>query len=77
MNVGRQLNYAAIVADGNSTRACLYLLFVLLTASNGDEVTGISGIDSIGAIAIAIFDFHKGKEAFKKAMEKIVFVINK
>ena len=53
-----------MIAESNFTRACLYLLLVLLAASINDEITGISGLDSIGAIAIAIFAFREGKEAF-------------
>jgi predicted Co/Zn/Cd cation transporter (cation efflux family) len=68
--VGRQLNSAAIIADANCTRACLYLSFVLLFASIGYEITGIGGLDSIGAVVISIFAFREGKEAFEKAQGK-------
>ncbi|HID30973.1 MAG TPA: hypothetical protein EYP19_13365, partial [Desulfobacterales bacterium] len=55
VKVGRQLNSDAILEDANCTKACLYLSFTLLLASVGFELTGIGGIDSVGAILIAIF----------------------
>lgn len=67
VKVGRQLNSDAILEDANCTKACLYLSFTLLLASVGFELTGIGGIDSIGAIVIAIFSFREGKESFEKA----------
>lgn len=67
VKVGRQLNSDAILEDANCTKACLYLSFTLLLASVGFEVTGIGGIDSIGAILIAIFSFREGRESFEKA----------
>jgi divalent metal cation (Fe/Co/Zn/Cd) transporter len=67
VKVGRQLNSDAILEDANCTKACLYLSFTLLLASVGFELTGIGGIDSIGAILIAIFSFREGRESFKKS----------
>ncbi len=67
VKVGRQLNSNAILEDANCTKACLYLSFTLLLASVGFELTGIGGIDSIGAILIAIFAFREGRESFEKA----------
>lgn len=67
VKVGKQLNSDAILEDANCTKACLYLSFALLLASVGFELTGIGGIDSIGAIVIAIFSFREGKESFEKA----------
>jgi len=67
VKVGRQLNSDAILEDANCTKACLYLSFTLLLASVGYELTGIGGIDSIGAIIIAIFSFREGRESFEKA----------
>jgi len=67
MKVGRQLNSQAIIADANCTKACLYLSIILLFSSAGYELTGIGGLDSIGAIFIAWFSFKEGKEAFEKA----------
>lgn len=70
VKVGKQLNSDAILEDANCTKACLYLSFTLLLASAGFELTGIGGIDSIGAIVIAIFSFREGGESFEKASGK-------
>jgi len=67
VKVGRQLNSDAILEDANCTKACLYLSLILLLASVGFELTGIGGIDSIGAVLIAIFSFREGREAFEKS----------
>jgi divalent metal cation (Fe/Co/Zn/Cd) transporter len=67
VKVGRQLNSEAILEDANCTKACLYLSFTLLFASVGYELTGMGGIDSIGAILIAIFSFREGRESFEKS----------
>ena len=67
VKVGRQLNSDAILEDANCTKTCLYLSLVLLLASVGYEITGIGGIDSIGAVLIAIFSFREGREAFEKS----------
>jgi divalent metal cation (Fe/Co/Zn/Cd) transporter len=67
VKVGRQLNSEAILEDANCTKACLYLSFTLLAASVGFELTGIGGIDSLGALVIAIFSFREGRESFAKA----------
>ena len=68
--VGRQLNSEAILEDANCTKTCLYLSFALLLASIGYELTGIGGIDSVGAILIAAFAFREGRESFEKARGK-------
>ena len=65
--VGKSLNSQAILADAACTRACLQLSVVLLIASAGYKLTGIGGLDSIGALVIAIICFREGKEAFEKA----------
>ncbi len=67
MKVGRALNSKALIADANCTKTCLYLSVILLAASVGYELTGLGGIDSIGALLIAYFSFKEGKEAFEKA----------
>ncbi len=67
VKVGKRLNSDAILEDANCTKACLYLSFILLLASIGFELTGIGGIDSIGAILIAIFSFREGRESFEKS----------
>ena len=70
VEVGRKLQSDAILADANCTKACLYLSFFLLVASAGYELTGIGGLDSLGAVAIAMFSFREGREAFEKARGK-------
>lgn len=67
LKVGKALNSNALIADANCTKTCLYLSVVLLASSIGYELTGIGGIDSLGAVAIAWFSFKEGKEAFEKA----------
>ncbi len=67
MKVGRALGSQAIVADANCTRTCMYLSFALLFASAGYELTGIGGLDALGAFAIAWFAYGEGKESFEKA----------
>jgi len=65
--VGKQLDSQAIMADANCTKACLYLSIILLISSGGYELTGIGGLDSLGAIFIAGFSFKEGRESFQKA----------
>lgn len=67
VKVGRQLHSEAILADANCSRVCLWLSCVLLLASAGYELTGFGGIDAAGAIMIALFSFHEGRESFQKA----------
>ncbi|MCG2722021.1 MAG: hypothetical protein L6290_08415 [Thermodesulfovibrionales bacterium] len=65
--VGKQLDSQAIVADANCTKACLYLSIVLLLSSGGYELTGIGGLDSLGAMFIAGLSLKEGRESFQKA----------
>jgi len=67
VKVGTQLGSQAIIADANCTKACLYLSVILLLSSAGYELTGIGGIDSVGAVLIAGFSFKEGRESFQKA----------
>lgn len=67
LNVGRALGSDAIIADAGCTRVCLYLSFVLLASSIGYEITGVGGIDSIGALGISWFALREGRESFLKA----------
>lgn len=67
VNVGKSLHSQAILADAACTRACLQLSVVLLIASAGYRLTGIGGLDSIGALVIGALCFREGKEAFEKA----------
>ena len=68
--VGKQLNSHAILADAACTKVCIQLSLILLLASAGYELTGIGGIDSIGAAGIAWLSFREGREAFQKAKGK-------
>ncbi|HUI45187.1 MAG TPA: cation transporter [Nitrospirota bacterium] len=65
--IGRALNSSAILADAACSRACLQLSIVLLIASAGYKLTGIGGLDSIGAFVIGGLCYREGKEAFAKA----------
>jgi len=67
IKVGEKLDSQAIVADANCTKACLYLSIILLLSSAGYELTGIGGLDSIGAIFIAGLSLKEGRESFQKA----------
>lgn len=67
INVGTALNSEAILSDAACSKACMYLSIILLTSSLGFQLTGFGGIDSIGAIVIAVFSFKEGKEAWEKA----------
>ena len=67
VSVGKRLNSPAILSDAACTRACLQLSVVLLIASAGYKLTGIGGIDSVGALVIGGRCFREGKEAFEKA----------
>jgi len=71
IKVGKQLDSKAIIADANCTKACLYLSVILLFSSAGYELTGIGGLDSIGAILIAGLSFKEGRESFQKAKGNI------
>jgi divalent metal cation (Fe/Co/Zn/Cd) transporter len=70
LKVGRKLNSPAILADASCTKVCMQLSFVLLLASAGYALTGIGGLDSLGAILIALLSFREGREAFQKARDK-------
>jgi len=67
IKVGRSLDSNALIADANCTKTCLYLSIILLFSSIGYELTGLGGIDSLGALLIAYFSFKEGREAFEKA----------
>jgi len=67
VSVGKKLNSQAILSDAACTRACLQLSVVLLIASAGYKLTGIGGLDSVGALIIGGLCFREGKEAFEKA----------
>ena len=68
--IGRQLNSEPIISDGNCTKICVYMSFVLLISSLVYELTGFIFADSIGALGLIYFSFIEGKEAFEKAKGK-------
>lgn len=72
MKVGRGLDSQAILADAACTKVCIQLSVVLLIASVGYELTGIGGMDSVGALVIAGLSFREGREAFQKAKGDMV-----
>jgi len=68
--VGRKLDSAAIIADANCTKVCVYMSVVLLISSLIYELTGFAYADAIGAAGLAYFSISEGKEAFEKAKGK-------
>jgi len=68
--VGKKLNSAAIIADANCTKICIYMSLVLLAASMIYEFTGFAYADVIGAAGLAWLSFSEGKESFDKAKGK-------
>lgn len=70
LSVGDKLDSAALKADANCTRACLYMSFLLLAASLIYQATGFAYADSLGALGIMWFAWREGQEAFDKAANK-------
>jgi len=68
--VGRQLDSAAIIADGNCTKICVYMSVVLLVSSVIYEFTGFAYADVLGTLGLIYFSVSEGKEAFEKASGK-------
>jgi divalent metal cation (Fe/Co/Zn/Cd) transporter len=68
--VGMALNSAAIIADSNCTKVCVYMSIVLLASSLICELTGFAYADSIGSLGLIYFSIAQGKEAFGKAKGK-------
>lgn len=66
LKVGKYLKSDAIIADANCTKTCLYLSFILLASSLLYELFNISYFDVLGSLAIAVFAFKEGQEAFDK-----------
>ena len=65
--VGRQLNSAAIRADANCTRVCIYMSGVLLVASGVYALTGWPYLDAAGALGLAWFSWKEGRESLENA----------
>jgi Predicted Co/Zn/Cd cation transporters len=65
--VGRQLNSAAIFADAECTKVCIYMSLVLLVSSGVYEVTRFAFMDTLGTLGLAYLSFKEGRECFEKA----------
>ena len=67
VKVGKALRSEAILADAACSRVCMLLSLILLAASAGYELTGMGGIDALGALGIAYLSFREGREAMMEA----------
>jgi divalent metal cation (Fe/Co/Zn/Cd) transporter len=67
IRVGKQLNSAAILADAECTRVCIYMSVLLLFSSGIYELTNFTYTDSLGTLGLSYFAFKEGKECFDKA----------
>jgi len=67
LKIGKRLNSDAIIADANCTKSCLYLSVVLLVSSGLYMIFRVGYIDILGSLAIALFAFKEGREAFEKS----------
>jgi divalent metal cation (Fe/Co/Zn/Cd) transporter len=76
LKTGRALGSDALIADAACTRTCLYLSVVLLVSCGLYELFRISYLDIAGALAIAGFAFHEGKEALEKARKNRLICCN-
>lgn len=65
--VGKALNSAAILADVQCTKVCIYMSVVLLLGSVIYHFTGIAYVDSIAALGLAFLSYREGRECFEKA----------
>ena len=64
--VGTRLGSAAILADANCSKVCLYMSAVLLVSSGLYELTHIPFIDVVGTIGIIWLSVKEGLECFEK-----------
>lgn len=67
LNVGKDLNSDAIIADANCTKTCFYLSFILLFSSGLYEIFKIGYFDVLGSLGIAYYAFKEGRESFEKS----------
>ena len=67
---GKTLSSAAILADANCTKVCVYMSLVLLASSAVYELTGFTYADLIGTVGLIYFSLKEGNEAFGKAWGK-------
>lgn len=64
--VGVQLNSAAIIADAECTKVCIYMSLILLVSSVAYEILRIPYIDALGTLGLAWYSFREGRECFEK-----------
>ena len=67
LRVGHALASSPILADANCSMVCIYMSLVLLAASLIFQLTGLSWVDSLGAVGLIYFSINEGKESFEKA----------
>ena len=67
LRVGHALASSPILADTNCSMVCIYMSLVLLAASLIFQLTGLSWVDSLGAVGLIYFSINEGKESFEKA----------
>ncbi|MGD0589614.1 MAG: cation transporter [Bacteroidota bacterium] len=65
--VGRKLNSAAILADVECTKVCIYMSLILLFSSGVYELTRFAFMDTLGTLGLVYLSFKEGRECFKKA----------
>jgi divalent metal cation (Fe/Co/Zn/Cd) transporter len=65
--IGRQLNSAAILADAECTKVCIYMSLILLVSSGVYEVTRFAFMDTLGTLGLTYLSFQEGRECFEKA----------
>lgn len=69
IRMGKQLNSASIIADGNCTMVCVYMSVVLLASSVVYELVHLPYIDAAGMLGLAWFSFKEGQESFEKSKD--------
>lgn len=67
VRVGTQLQSAPILADANCSKVCLRMSIVLLISSAAYQLLHIGWLDGLGAVGLAWYSFHEGRECFEKA----------
>jgi divalent metal cation (Fe/Co/Zn/Cd) transporter len=65
--IGRQLNSAAILADAECTKVCIFMSLILLISSGVYELTRFAFMDILGTLGLAFLSFKEGRECFEKA----------
>lgn len=67
VRVGTALSSAPIIADANCSKVCLRMSVVLLVSSALYAAFSIPLVDALGALGLAWYAFHEGRECFYKA----------